>query len=136
MQSVSPAAGMSCSRGADTWQPSSGRLTPATGERLSQGLPGGPRAPKMAFTGLESVRKRGSTPLKKPPRTRQTATLATMLLEGSSITLITYPSPLVYHTTPSETARAHPHTAAVSLFIPPHSQPPAAVQLVPPSAAC
>ncbi len=43
----------------------------------------------MVFTAGERVRRRGSMPLKKPPSTRQTATLATMLLAGSSITLIT-----------------------------------------------
>jgi hypothetical protein len=46
-------------------------------------------APKTTFMKDESVRKRGSIPLKKPPSTRHTATEATMLFWGSSITLIT-----------------------------------------------
>lgn len=47
------------------------------------------RAPKTTFMKGERVRKRGSMPLKKPPRTRQVATEATMLFCCSSITLIT-----------------------------------------------
>ncbi len=64
-------------------------------------------APKTVFMVGVRVRKRGSTPLKKPPRTRTMATEATMLFCGSSITLITYPSPEQYHTTPTATAAAH-----------------------------